>query len=245
MRPVIIVALLVATAPVRVYIAPLSAPNVDAATVALVSDRVLTATQRHQATFDVVSSKEVQSVMDAEAAKQALGCDAESCAAEIADALAAPQLVTGQLGRIGETWQLTLTRTERATLRSLARVHVEAEGDTAEDLLPKIPSLVDELFGVAPPVRAASPLPWVGGVGIAVGALGVVGGGAMVALAWQQYFVAKDALALAEPKVKDAEEARDLGQTLAVAGWGTVAAGAVIAAVGGGLVLVGILGDDE
>jgi hypothetical protein len=240
---VFLLALLVAAAPVRVYVAPLQAPGVDAATVTVVAERVLAATDRHRVAFDIVSSREVQTVMDAEAAQQALGCDAESCAAEIADALAAPQLVTGQLGRIGNTWQLTLTRTERATLRALARVHAQAEGDTPEALLPQIPELVDSLFGFGSIDAGASPLVALGAVGAGVGGVGLLAGGVMVAVAWERFFAAQAALDAG--KVSDAEAARDLGQVLAIAGWGGVAVGAVIGVAGAVALAAGLMGGDE
>ena len=136
-----------ARAAVRVFVAPLSTgAGADRAEVALFDERVLNAARNHKA-FDVIGGRDVQSALDLEATRQAAGCtDDMSCAIEVAGALDAPQVVSGQLGRVGDTWVLALTRTERATLTVLSRVVRESHGASPEGLLGAIDGAVGELF---------------------------------------------------------------------------------------------------
>jgi hypothetical protein len=138
----------------RVFLTPLRATDVAPG----VTDLLVSA-RRHQALFDVVGAADVKGVLDVESARAALGCDSESCANEIADALAAEQVLTGQLGRVGNLWLLTLTRTDRKTLQVLARASVEAHGDSPEVLLPLVPQAVDEVLGIVQERGAAGSSP--------------------------------------------------------------------------------------
>jgi hypothetical protein len=181
----------------RVFVAPFTGTTTDAATLDLVEDRVLVASraaierakERGEGNVEVVGARDVQSILDVEAAKAAAGCDATSCANEIADALNAEEIVFGQLGHIGETWQLTLTRTERATLKVLGRSVKESRGATPEGLLGAIPEQVSELFDVVtPPPNALS----VVGMGTtAVGAAALLVGAGAFTLSWIEFFNAK------------------------------------------------------
>lgn len=213
----------------RVYLAPLRAPNVDSATTELLGEQLLVSARRHQELFEVVGVGDVKTILDVEATRAALGCDTDSCANEVADALDADQLLAGQLGHIGEVWLLTLTRTDKATMQVLSRASVEAHGTSPEVLLPMIPRVVDEVLGVVQP-----PDLWAfgGGVLAGVGVLPLATGGLLYALSFAKLQAAKDALAAAPADVaaaKDAERAsRDLYAFALIAG-GT----------GGALVLIG------
>jgi hypothetical protein len=237
--------LLVATAPVRVYLAPLRVSGADADSAALVQDRVLVAASQHRDEFDVVSEGDLKGLLAAEADKQAVGCSSDSCAAEIADALSAPQLVTGQLVHTGELWQLTLTRVEREQMKVLARVTASAEGDTPAPLLPRIGALVSELFGVAVQEAPISPLAIGAGATAGVGAAALLVGGALFGVSWNRYFAARDALAGAHPDVATATDARDLGVATLRGSWVAWGIGAVAVATGGALFAVDVLTADE
>jgi hypothetical protein len=124
--------------------------------------------------FDVIAARDVTALVDVAAVRAASGCtDGISCESEIASALDAPQLVTGELGRVGDTWLLSLARTERTTSSVLARVTVDARGDTPEGLLGEIDGAVAELFGAE--VAGGVDVGFVvGAVGVGVGVGGLV-----------------------------------------------------------------------
>lgn len=177
----------------RVYVAPLSGPTSDATTVSLIEDRVLVAAKSLPAQFEVVGARDLQGLLDVEAASRAVGCDTTSCANEVADALNADELVTGQLGRIGETWQLTLTRTQRGTLKVLGRSARDARGDTPEGLLPQIPDALQELFALVDP--AVNTLAIVGVSLTAIGTLTLGVGFVGYVYSWVEYLAAAADLA--------------------------------------------------
>ena len=213
----------------RVFLAPLRATGVDAGVSDLVGEQLLVSARRHKAVYDVVGAADVKGILDVNAARAALGCDTDSCANEVADALDADQLLTGQLGHVGEVWLLTLTRTDRKTLQVLARASVEASGSGPEVLLSRIPELVDEALGVVQPING-----WLyGGVGVAgAGALAAASGGVLIGLSWVEYGVAEGALAASPPDVSAAKDAQGRGELFYPFGLVLTVSGGVLVAVG-------------
>ena len=122
----------------------------------------------------VVGSGDLRGVLDVEAVRQATGCDAAGCDAELADALGAPELVTAQIARVGDTWVFTLARLSRGDLGVRARAQRTADGDDPGLLLRLIPGLVRD---IAPPEATPPEAPpdaalVVGAVGAGVGVVG-------------------------------------------------------------------------
>jgi hypothetical protein len=171
----------VAAGPIRVYLAPMTAgADTSPAVVSLIQDRLLVASRRHSAQYAVLGASDMQRLLDVNAAQQAIDCNVESCMSDVADALGAPQLITGQLGRIGDTWLFTLTRIDRKTMEPVTRVSRETRGSSPEGLLSQLEGAMDEVLQVpAPPAKPISPLVWAGVgtavAGAAIGGLGVVG----------------------------------------------------------------------
>jgi hypothetical protein len=164
----------------RVFFSPLLG-TADPDTRSLLLDRLLVSTRRYRA-FEAVGATDIGRMLDVEAMRQAMECDDTSCFADVADALDAPQIVSGQLGRVGQTWVLTLSRAERTTMKVLARVSRETQGDTPERLLGEVDFIVDDLFAdEAKMDDGLPPLPLmtiagvvVAGVGVGVGVLGIL-----------------------------------------------------------------------
>lgn len=220
----------------RVFVASLVAGvGADDGVVRLLDEQILTSARRHPA-FEVVGARDVRALLDMEENKQQVGvCDEVTCLAEIAGALDAPQLVTGQLGRLGNTWILTLTRTERSTLTALVRVSRETQGETPEGLLRQIDGQVDELFGVT---AGPSPLLVAGGVGVGAG---VVGLGVGLYAGYTSFLLFEDAAGKLRADDPDAQDVKATAQrdgplfnTVAIVG---VVAGAVLL-LGGGAALI-------
>ena len=55
---------------------------------------------------DVMTAKQIETLVGIERQRQLLGCSDQSCMAELADALGADTVLTGQIGRFGESYQL-------------------------------------------------------------------------------------------------------------------------------------------
>ncbi len=221
----------------RVFFAPLR-PNDDVDPMALLSleDAVLVAARK--AGVSIIGRGDVQAVLDVEAAKQAAGCTSDSCAAELADALGAPELLTGQVARLGTTWVLTLTHLERSSLAVLGRAQLQRDGDSVGVLLGGIETLVGETFHKAPP----SVLVPVGVVTAGVGAVTAVLGGCLWALAAFQH--GKGIEALEAGDVAGAAEVRKVWEQPYNIGIAATVVGVVVAATGGGLFLGGKLSSE-
>lgn len=58
--------------------------------------------------FDVVGEAEVMKLIQVESLKQQVGCDSDSCLAEIGGALGAEYLVSATLGRLGDSFVVSL-----------------------------------------------------------------------------------------------------------------------------------------
>ena len=164
-------------APVKVAVLDLRATNVDPSLAKNLVELVSAALQAHPR-LSVISRSDVAAMLGFERQKQLLGCDDDSCAAEIAGALGVDRLVTGAVGKVGDTYLLTLQ------LLDVKSAHVT--GRTSESLTGKVDDLVaavkrdvpellaqDPAIGGAPPVRLGF---WLGGGGVALLAAGAIVG---------------------------------------------------------------------
>lgn len=235
-----------AAAPVgqRVFVAPLKAgEGVSRDLLQVLEDRILVAAKRH-ADFTVLGGADVRAMIDLEAQKMSTGCetDADSCALEIAGALDARQIITGNLHHLGDSWLLSLSRTDRADLVVLGRVERESRGDSPRGLLDQVPGAVDELFGDAGPSFVVVGSSVAAAVSIAALATGAVATG----LSWSWFDETQKTLndpgVAQEKKVELRAKAiadGELANQVAVVAWisggaagALAAAGFVVAAIG-------------
>lgn len=56
----------------------------------------------------VIAGSDIKQMLDLEQQKTALGCDEASCLAELGGALGVPYLASGQLGKLGATYRITV-----------------------------------------------------------------------------------------------------------------------------------------
>lgn len=128
--------------------------------------------------FEVISSRDLQSLLGLERQKVLLGCSdeaAKSCMTELSGALGARFVMTGTLARLGEAWQLTLTTLDSQRAQPLGRATRLAR--SLEHLRAMLPYAVAEATGTPlprPPSRAPSYT--LIGVGVAGAVFGVVWG---------------------------------------------------------------------
>lgn len=172
--------------PPQILVLDLSTGNLDPVEVTLLDGLVVQALSRHDA-LQVLSSRDIQQMVDVEAQKQVLGCDTESCLAEIAGAMGARYVVYGQVGKLGGVVLLQLNLFDSLEGKSVSREKVEAPDMAVLGRLvePTADRLVTRLTGVATADSVAAPaetegaLPagWLvagaGGAGVLVGAAAV------------------------------------------------------------------------
>jgi hypothetical protein len=123
--------------------------------------------------FDVLSSKEVQTLIGLERQKQMLGCAEEStCLTELAGAMGARFVISGTVAKLGEAYQLSLQTLDSAKAQPIGR-SMRLANDLAT-LRAQLPYAVAEATGTPlppPPSRALS------FTLMGVGAAALVGGG--------------------------------------------------------------------
>jgi len=85
---------------------------------------------------------DIREMLDMEAQKAALGCDQESCLAEIGGALGVPLLVVPSLGKLADVYLLTLKINDVENATVSVRLNRELKGEG--ELLEAMKSMVDE-----------------------------------------------------------------------------------------------------
>lgn len=173
-----------------VLVMDLTANSIDAGTVDAVESILADGLARRPG-LKVVRGKEVRQLLELEAEKQVAGCETDaSCLAELAGALGAELVVTGQVAKLDSLLVLTLNLTDVRTVESVGRARIEVEELSA---LPaaidaEIPRFVARVTEVSPPPATAVPpmTPWAtyGVIGGAL-AVAVVGGGVAIFLGVQ------------------------------------------------------------
>lgn len=97
--------------------------------------------------FDVITQDDVRQMIDHEANKQSLGCEAEaSCLAEIGGALGVPWLLGGSVVKLGDAWILTLNLIEIEKAKPIARETISV--DSVSQLTAALPAAIDKLTAV-------------------------------------------------------------------------------------------------
>jgi hypothetical protein len=203
--------------------------GVSAGLAKLLTESLLTRLNRSRRFASVIGGSDIRAMLDMEQQKQVLGCDDESCLAELGGALGVPLMINPTLGLIGERFIINL----KVLAVEEARVKARTEGvfGSEGDLLSGLPGLVDDLLAelagdlpaVAEPPKKRTPLVTKIGMGVSLtGALAVVYG----------FYAAKmaaDALP-ADGRVEIAdietyEVALSLADTSAVIGWSMIGVG--------------------
>jgi len=145
-----------------VAIMPLEAKAGMASDVAeLMGDRLSSALLSRKVFDRVVTNKELETALSLEARKQLLSCANDSCAAEVAAALAVSHVLMGNIGKIGGARVLNLRLVDVKKIRQLASVSQKVTGDD-EALFDVIQPAVDRLLadaGLAPMTGTAADAP--------------------------------------------------------------------------------------
>lgn len=149
-----------APAPNRVLLMPLTpGEGVTPATADAVTDTVA-GELRHIPGLQVLTRKEMTAVISVERQKQLMGCQSESCMAEIGGALDADRLITGTVTKLGESWILHLQLVDAKKVATLASADRRKKGGSIDDVLDAIPGMVKELYSGQPtPPPSAGPAP--------------------------------------------------------------------------------------
>jgi hypothetical protein len=147
-------------------------PGVDAAMASTLTDAIATEVAS-RGFFEVVSTKDVQTLLGVERQRQLMGCSEEGrCLTELAGAIGTRFVLTGQLGKLGDAFQLTLETLDSHKEKPLGRsTHIAS---SPQVLRSQIAYMVAEATGTPLPQPPSHWLPY---SVIGVGAAAVLAGG--------------------------------------------------------------------
>jgi TolB-like protein len=120
----------------------------------------LAAEVRKRAGAEVITQREINTVISLERQKAMMGCATDACMAELGGALGVDRLVNGDIARVGESLLVHIRLVEVAKVRVMAQADRRLRGGTLDDLLDALPAMVNELFdgaGVGKPAAVARP----------------------------------------------------------------------------------------
>jgi len=129
----------------------------------LVNEMILIRLKNSDRFGTVIGSSDMAAMIDMETQKQALGCDDDSCLAELGGALGVPYLLHAQLGKMGSRIILTLKiiaiEEAEVAVRKIARS--EGEGELGDAVEPLVDEAIIELLGApkSPPPSTTKPEP--------------------------------------------------------------------------------------
>ncbi len=154
-----LLALALAAAPQKLAVLQvMNGEGVPQSTAAAITEAVV-AEVRKQSRAEVITQREIASILSLEKQKAMLGCETEACMAELGGALGADRLVAGDLAKLGESFLLHLRVVDVKKVRVTAQADRRLRGGTIDDVLDVLPAMVAELFPGAPPPQAAVPPP--------------------------------------------------------------------------------------
>lgn len=192
--PIVVAALLAAssTAPRKIAVLDLEGAGVDPALTQAASLVLPTEIRGRLPGVQVVSSAEIRSMLGLEKTKQALGCNDDSCMAEIGGALGVDEMISGKLGKVGRTLVIELRRTDVRASRTISSSVRTVRGEE-DAVLQGLQEMAGELYpgtvsgglkaveapreGWEPGFLSGKPAAW---IGAGVGAAMLVGGGVLI-----------------------------------------------------------------
>src|SRR5512135_2639506 len=151
----LLTAVLAAAPPRLAVLQVVNGEGVPSSTAAAITEAVV-AEVRKQSKAEVITQREIASILSLEKQKAMLGCETDACMAELGGALGADRLVAGDLAKLGESFLLHLRVVDTKKVRVAAQADRRLRGGTIDDVLDVLPAMVGELFQPAP---AAAPPP--------------------------------------------------------------------------------------
>src|SRR5512133_3884096 len=157
----LLAAALAAAPPKLAVLQVVNGEGVPSSTAAAITEAVV-AEVRRQSKAEVITQREIASILSLEKQKAMLGCETDACMAELGGALGADRLVAGDMAKLGESFLLHLRVVDVKKVRVAVQADRRLRGGTIDDVLDVLPAMVKELFPgtpAAPPPALAAPLP--------------------------------------------------------------------------------------
>jgi hypothetical protein len=162
--PILALALAAGAAP-RVAVMPICAgeaiseKSVDSLT------QVLAAELRGQSGASVMTSRDLSSLLSMEKQKQMLGCNTESCMAEIAGAVGADRVVAGDVAKLEKSLVVQFRMIDAKKAVVVSQSHRRFKKGNFDDILDALPGMVGELLAATPTLVTSTGKPETPGKG--------------------------------------------------------------------------------
>ncbi|MGI5865326.1 MAG: hypothetical protein ACOX6T_25175 [Myxococcales bacterium] len=138
----------------KVAIVPLTAGEGVTDKVAASITEVATSEVRRIPGVQLLTQQEVGTLIGFDRQRAMLGCQEDSCVAEVGGALGVEHLVFGTISKLGESWLVTFKLMDVKNAKMLAQADRRIRNGTVDDVLDAMAPMVKELFGspeLAPP----------------------------------------------------------------------------------------------
>lgn len=154
-----LLAAVLAAAPSKLAVLQVAAgEGVPPSTAAAITEAVV-GEVRKQSRAEVITQREIASILSLENQKAMLGCQTDACMAELGGALGTDRLVAGDLAKLGESFLLHLRVVDVKKVRVVAQADRRLRGGTIDDVLDVLPAMVAEIFAPGAPQAAVIPPP--------------------------------------------------------------------------------------
>lgn len=138
---------LAAFAETKIAVVPVGAAESDQQMSVLITD-IITTEAGKRTDLKVIGSNELKNLVSFEQQKALAGCSADSCLAEVGAALGVDAILSGSLGKLGDTYVLNLTLMDTHKAQPLSRSSEKAS--KPDQFLDLIPFMVGTLLAVYP-----------------------------------------------------------------------------------------------
>jgi len=133
----------------RVAVYDYELADVDPGIGGVVTDSTL-AEMRKLAGVSAIGMAEIRDMLSHEATKQLVGCDNESCLAEVAGALGVDELVSGKLAKVSDGEVFILRRIDQRRARVAGVVNKRLAAGSGQELLAAVGPAIEELYPERP-----------------------------------------------------------------------------------------------
>lgn len=143
-------------APARLAVLPIVAGEGVSDKTAAALTEALAAEVRKRSGAEIITQREINTVLSLERQKAMMGCSTDACMAELGGALGVSNLVNGDIARVGESLLVHFRLVDVSKVRVMAQADRRLRKGSLDDLLDLLPAMVGELFpdstGAPPPV---------------------------------------------------------------------------------------------
>jgi TolB-like protein len=151
--PALVAALLAASpevAPTKIAVLPLTAGEGISDKTAASLTEAAAAEVRRVPGIQLITQQDVVTLMGFKRERALLGCQEESCVAEVGGAIGVDRLVIGTLSKLGESLFATLKLMDVKRGKVLSQSDRRLRNGTIDDLLDALPAMTTELMAAAP-----------------------------------------------------------------------------------------------